>query len=346
MNKSAFFNLVLCVLMASCSSKKEKTVENDAVSTNSVPDGMVYIPSGTFMMGGKTEQADYDEFPRRKITISSIYMDITEVTNAQFKAFVDATDYITTAEKDLSWEELKKQLPPGTEKPHDSLFKAGSLVFSPTKSAVSLDNVNQWWRWQIGANWQHPLGPESSIKNKMDHPVVHVSHEDALAYCQWARKRLPTEAEWEWAAMGGKMDVIYPWGNDAANTSYDKANFWQGNFPYHNSEKDGFFGSSPVKSFPPNGYGLYDMAGNVWEWCRDKYHDKAYQQLDEGITDPKGPEKSFDPQEPYALKYVTRGGSFLCSDSYCSGYRVSRRMKSSYDTGLSHTGFRCVKDTE
>jgi formylglycine-generating enzyme required for sulfatase activity len=180
----------------------------------------------------------------------------------------------------------------------------------------------------------------------MDHPVVHIAWEDAQAYAKWAGKRLPTEAEWEWAALGGLEDPVYPWGDQPASDAPNKANFWQGAFPYHNTEADGFFATAPVKSFPPNGYGLYDMAGNVWEWVADQYHFQAYglTQGDALIDNPSGPAQSFDPQEPLMPKRSMRGGSFLCNDSYCSGYRVSRRMKSSEDSAFNHTGFRCAKD--
>ncbi|MFZ1807823.1 MAG: formylglycine-generating enzyme family protein [Cyclobacteriaceae bacterium] len=306
---------------------------------------MVLIPEGSFQMGAKSEQAYADEFPVHEVSISAFYMDDTEVTNEQFLLFVEATNYLTVAERAIVWEELKLQLPPNTPKPADSLFRPGSLLFKSTAGPVDL-SIPVWWVWTIGADWQHPEGPGSSIEGRMDHPVVHVSWEDANAYAKWAGKRLPTEAEWEWAAMGGLENAIYPWGNVPAEEAYDKANFWQGFFPYENLEKDGYSDTAPVKSFPANGYGLYDMAGNVWEWCSDKYHANSYEQSKrEGLVEnPKGPEKSFDPLEPYTPKHVLRGGSFLCNDSYCSGYRVARRMKSSEDSGFNHTGFRCVKN--
>ena len=315
---------------------------------SSTPEEMVYVPAGTFPMGGKSEQADRDELPRREVSVSAFYMDETEVTNRQFKAFVDATGYVTVAEKPIVWEDIKAQLPEGTPKPPGSLLLPGSLVFIPTNGPVDLSNYALWWQWTVYADWKHPEGPGSDITGRMDHPAVHIALEDAQAYAQWAGKRLPTEAEWEWAAMGGLGDVKYPWGNESVEQAYDKANFWQGFFPYENLESDGFYGTAPVKSFPANGYGLYEMAGNVWEWCQDKYHFKAYEQGQHGkvIQDPTGPGQSFDPAEPYTEKYVIRGGSFLCNDSYCSGYRVSRRMKTTKDSGHNHTGFRCVRDVE
>ncbi|MEO9805102.1 MAG: formylglycine-generating enzyme family protein [Reichenbachiella sp.] len=312
------------------------------------PSGMVYIPDGRFTMGGKSEQAAQDEFPRHEVSISAFFMDETEVTNAQFRMFVEATGYITVAERDVDWEDIRLQLPPGTPKPPDSVLRAGSLVFKQTDAPVDLNDYSQWWQWTIGANWQQPEGPGSTIEERMDHPVIHVAWEDAQAYAQWAGKRLPTEAEWEWASMGGKPDAKYPWGNEPVKQASDKANFWQGKFPYQNYELDGFAGTAPVKSFKANGFGLYDMAGNVWEWCLDKYDVAAYQNdLQQGIkTNPKGSEKYNDPREPNAPKHIIRGGSFLCNDSYCSGYRVSRRMSSSKDSGFNHTGFRCVKSID
>lgn len=309
--------------------------------------GMVLIPGGTFQMGADNEQASSDELPKHTVRVTPFYMDITEVTNAQFKKFVDATGYITTAEKKPDWEEMKKTLPPGTPKPADDMLQAASLVFRQSAGPVDLNDYNQWWSWVKGADWKHPQGPGSSIEGKDDFPVVHVSWDDAMAYCKWAGKRLPTEAEWEFAARGGLISNIYPWGNEHVNTGKAKANSWEGKFPYLNEKKDGFITAAPVKSFAPNGYGLYDMAGNVWEWCSDLYHYDYYKQVaNTTAVNPKGPATSFDPQEPYTEKRSLRGGSFLCNDAYCSGYRNARRMKSSHDTGLEHTGFRCVKDTK
>jgi len=307
---------------------------------------MVWVKGGDYLMGGDNKQASADEFPKHRVILDGFWIDITEVTNAQFRAFVKATGYITTAEKKPDWEELKKQVPPGTPKPDASVLVAASLVFKPTKSEVPLNDYSQWWTWEKGANWKHPHGPKSNINGKDNYPVVHISYFDAQAYCKWAGKSLPTEAEWEWAARGGLKNNIYPWGNESVTTGKTKANIWEGDFPYRNTEKDHFYFAAPVKSFQPNPYGLYDMAGNVWEWCADYYNNNYYQTVNTkaGIRNPKGSAIAYDPDEPYAKKRVIRGGSFLCNDSYCSGFRVARRMKSTEDSGMEHLGFRCVQD--
>ena len=306
--------------------------------------GMVWIKAGTFLMGADNKQAADDEYPKHKVAVNGFWMDTTVVTNAEFAKFVKATGYVTTAERKPDWNELKKQLPPGTAKPDDSVLVAASLVFDPPKHAVDLNDYSQWWQWKKGANWRHPHGPGSDIKGKGNYPVVHVSWFDAVAYSKWTGKRLPTEAEWEWAARGGLQNKIYPWGNEPVDEGKPKANTWQGHFPYQNTLRDKFYGLAPVASFPANGYGLYDMAGNVWQWCADYYNNQYYQTIANGAINPRGPLKSFDPEEPYAKKRVIRGGSFLCNESYCSGYRVARRMKSAEDSGLEHVGFRCVAD--
>ncbi len=338
--------LVGIVLISCNNTKKEKSSETS--EDLEIPEGMVYIPSGSFRMGANSSQAAEDEYPVHEVTVSGFYMDVTEVTNKIFSEFVDATGYITIAERDVDWEEMKKQFPPDTPKPPDSVLRAGSLVFKKTDQPVNLNDYSQWWEWTTGANWKRPTGPESSIEGKMNHPVVHIAWDDAKAYAEWAGKRLPTEAEWEWAAMGGSEDVKYPWGNEPIEEATTKANFWQGVFPYQNLNLDGFESTAPVKSFPANGYGLYDMAGNVWEWCNDKYNVQYYGQAKSlGVQEnPAGSREYYDPREPLAPKHVIRGGSFLCNESYCSGYRVSRRMSSSRDSGFNHTGFRCVKDVE
>lgn len=311
------------------------------------PPGMVWIPGGEFMMGNNTDpEARPDESPAHQVQVDGFWMDITEVTNAQFAEFVKATGYVTTAEIKPDWEELKKQLPPDTPKPHDSVFVPGSLVFNPPAHPVSLGNIGQWWSWVKGASWKHPLGPGSTIAGKENFPVVQVSWDDAVAYCKWAGKRLPTEAEWEFAGRGGQQNMRYPWGNDK---NYEKhANTWNGHFPDKNTLEDGYELMAPVKSYPANGYGLYDMAGNVWEWCSDWYRYDYYAQCvaKSIVKNPQGPPDSYDPDEPTIPKRVNRGGSFLCNDSYCSSYRVAARMKTSQDTGLEHCGFRCVMTKE
>ena len=310
-------------------------------------EGMVWIPGGEFMMGADNEQARPDEYPKHKVIVDGFWMDENEVTNAQFARFVEATGYVTTAEQTPDWQELKKSLPPGTPRPPDDVMVPGSMVFNPPSRPVPLDNWRQWWKWMPGADWRHPLGPRSSIEGLEDYPVIHVSWYDAKAYAEWAGKRLPTEAEWEWAARGGLANNIYPWGNEHVEHGHAKANHWQGNFPNYNAAKDGFIGPAPVKSFSPNAYGLYDMAGNVWEWCADWYHSEYYSMVNaDGVKNPQGPMSSYEPDEPWAQKRVQRGGSFLCSESYCTGYRVSARMRTPPDTGELHVGFRCVKSAE
>ena len=308
--------------------------------------GMVWIEGGTYDMGADNDQGLEDEYPKHKVTVHGFWMDATEVTNAQFAAFVKATGYVTTAERKPDWNVLKKSLSEGTPKPPDSLLVAASLVFQSPQQPVSLQDYSTWWKWQPGADWRHPEGPQSNLKGKEIFPVVHVSWEDAQAYCKWAGKRLPTEAEWEWAARGGLKNAIYHWGNEPIDSGRAKANSWQGQFPYTNTARDGFAGTAPVKSFSPNGYGLFDMAGNVWEWCVDYYDYDYYKKADtlKGSSNPQGPSQSYDPDEPYAIKRVIRGGSFLCNDGYCSGYRVARRMKSTEDSSMEHLGFRCVRD--
>ncbi len=309
---------------------------------------MVYIPAGEFLMGGRGELALPREFPKHPVRINAFYMDTTEVTNGQFSEFVSATNYITIAERPIDWEELKDLLPPGVPKPHDSLLNPGSMVFKPDESRESFDHYFQWWAWAKGANWRLPDGPSSSIEGKADHPVVHIAFADAQAYAEWAGKRLPTEAEWEWAARGGLEDPIYPWGDQDINQSPYMCNFFQGKFPEFNSKGDGFEKTAPVSSFQKNGFGLYDMAGNVWEITSDWYDPRYYQTLSqESNTDnPNGPEKSFNPQSPYARFTVIKGGSFLCNDSYCASYRVSARMPLEIDAAMNHVGFRLVKPVD
>jgi len=308
-------------------------------AANEGPAGMVWIPPGRFTMGD--DRGMPDERPAHAVELDGFWMDAHEVTNAEFQAFVDATGYVTTAERAPTAEELG--LPPGTELPPESQIP-GSLVLNPPKPGESARGPYQWWRWQPGASWRAPEGPDSSIAGRLDHPVVHVSWDDANAYAAWAGKRLPTEAEWERASRGGAEGKTYIWGDEKVPGGIWRGNVWQGPFPYENELADGFAGTSPVGSFEPNAYGLFDMGGNVWEWCSDWYRPDAYALPEATRPNPAGPAESFDPDEPGIAKRVTRGGSFLCSDSYCVGYRPSARMKTSPDTGLVHTGFRLVSD--
>jgi sulfatase modifying factor 1 len=307
-------------------------------------EGMIWIEGGEFLMGANDDEGRPDEYPQHKVKLNGFWMDATEVTNAQFKAFIDATGYITTAERKPDWEELKKQLPAGTPKPDESLLVAASLVFTPPSQPISLNDAAQWWSWKPGASWKHPQGPGSNIEGKDNYPVVHISWDDAMAYCKWSGKRLPSEAEWEYAARGGQQ-TKYFWGNEDPEKGNPKANTWQGTFPNKNTGWDKFIGSAPVKSFGANKYGLFDIAGNVWEWCSDWYRPDYFETIKSQTTQsPAGPSSGYDPMEPTVPKRVVRGGSFMCHASYCKGYRVTSRMKTSPDTGLEHTGFRCVKD--
>jgi sulfatase modifying factor 1 len=305
---------------------------------------MVWIPGGTFLMGTNDKESFPNERPAHLVQVQGFWMDERDVTNAEFSKFVEATGYVTTAERKIDWEDLKKELPPGTRKPGDSALAPGALVFTRTPRPVPLNDLSAWWRWVHGANWRQPEGSESSIQGRENHPVVQVSWEDVVAYAKWAGKRLPTEAEWEFAARGGLDGKRYPWGDEFRPNGKYMANTWQGVFPVTNTAEDGFVGTSPVKSFPPNGYGLYDMAGNVWQWCSDWYGvDSHIEAASKNVCrDPGGPTESYDPGDPYAPKRVVKGGSFLCNPSYCESYRPSARRGTPPDTGSSHTGFRCV----
>lgn len=306
--------------------------------------GMKFIPAGDFVMGAADKEGRPDEYPAHEVSMHGFWIDETEVTNAQFAAFVKATGYVTEAERKPDWEELKKQLPPGMPKPADELLQPSSLTFTKPAGRVNINDVSQWWSWTAGASWKHPQGPQSNIAGKNNYPVTQVSWTDAAAYARWAGKRLPTEAEWEYAARGGLKSKKYPWGDEELTQGKLKANTWQGEFPYNDLKTDGFSNVAPVKSFPANGYGLYDMSGNVWEWTANWYKADDYKTLKGRQNNPTGPAESYDPDEPTIPKKVIRGGSFMCHSSYCKGYRVSSRMKSSIDTGLENTGFRCVAD--
>lgn len=342
------YKAVVCSLFfMSCDSNQRQATQVSNLSLESTNcEGMIEVPGGSFLMGADNDQAEPDEYPKHKVHISDFYLDEHEVTNAQFTDFVESTGYITMAERPVIWEEIKKELPEGTPKPADSILQPGALVFHKTSGPVSLDDFNQWWSWTTGASWKSPRGKGSGIAGIPDHPVVQVAWEDAMAFCKWKNKRLPTEAEWEWASRGGRENQVYSWGSNELDEENPKANFWQGTFPWMDKMVDGYSGTAPVKSFPPNDFGLYDMPGNVWEWCSDYYDHNYYRRMANSgeLQDPIGPQQTFDPAEPYATKRVLRGGSFLCNEKYCSGYRNSRRMRNSEDTGMEHIGFRCACD--
>lgn len=315
-----------------------------------VPENMVWVPGGEFVQGAVQNDplVMSHEKPAHKVAVDGFFMDIHEVTNAQFSAFVKETGYKTIAEREIDWEEMKKQLPEGTPRPHDTILQPGSLVFRKSRTRVqNFYDFSQWWQWSVGANWKHPDGPDSSIEGKDEYPVVHIAFEDARAYCEWAGRRLPTEAEWEYAARGGMEGQVYSWGNNASKLS-EMANSWNGEFPVSNDLSDGFEGMAPVKSYPPNEIGLFDMAGNVWEWTGDWYHSNYYQELNNtGISvNPPGAATALNASNPYAVEKVIKGGSFLCNASYCASYRVSARMATSTDSSLEHLGFRTVANPD
>ena len=316
-------------------------------SVEDAPPGMVWIPGGEFSMGtndptkmlcgGTGNDPMPDARPIHRVAVDGFWMDATAVTNEQFQRFIEATSYVTVAERKPKAEDF-----PGV--PPEALVP-GSIVFTPTQEAVPLDNYIAWWRYEPGADWRHPLGPKSDLKGAEKLPVVQVSYDDAQAYAKWAGKRLPTEAEWEFAARGGLEGKPFTWGDDLKPGGKWMANIYQGKFPVKDTGLDGFTGVAPVAKFPPNGYGLYDMAGNVWQWCSDWYRPDYYEQLAKVgavARNPQGPRESFDPAEPGVPKRVQRGGSFLCSDQYCSRYMVGSRGKGEPSSAANHIGFRCV----
>jgi formylglycine-generating enzyme required for sulfatase activity len=324
------------------------TIPNKLKPSDDIPKGMVWIPGGEFSMGSESASESLcglpgttlDAMPIHRVYVDAFWMDETEVTNAQFKEFVDATGYVTVAEIKPTLEEF-----PGA--PIENLV-TGSTVFKPTKSPVALDQYLQWWSYVPGANWKHPAGENSNLDGRENYPVVHVAYEDAEAYAKWANKRLPTEAEWEFASRGGKAGELYAWGNELKPNNQYQANIYQGAFPVEGGDSgaDGWVGIAPVKQYAPNGYGLYDIGGNVWEWVSDWYRADYYAQLrSKGVVarNPKGPDVPYDPQEPDQKKRVHRGGSFLCSDLYCTRYLVGTRGKGESRTASNHCGFRCVR---
>jgi formylglycine-generating enzyme required for sulfatase activity len=329
----------------------EATIANPVSMTGTLPDGMVYIPGGEFSMGSLDptemfcggDQPMDDARPLHRVYLDGYFMDATEVTNEEFGAFVTATGYLTVAERKPTREEF-----PGV--PEEKLV-AGSVVFSPPPRPVPLDDHYKWWSYVSGANWRHPDGPSSDLKGREKFPVVHIAYEDAAAYAKWAGKRLPTEAEFEFAARGGLTGKPYAWGDELKPGGKWAANIYQGKFPVKGGDagEDGFKGIAPVAQYRPNRYGLFDVGGNVWEWTSDWYRADYYSTLAEqgGIArNPQGPPSSLDPAEPDQPKRVQRGGSFLCTDEYCTRYMVGTRGKGEVRSASNHLGFRCVKDVK
>ena len=303
-------------------------------------DDMVWIPGSTYVMGNN--HGPPDEAPRHAVALDGFWMDTLEVTNAQFKKFVDASGYVTLPEKQPELRSLKEGSGLDQLVILEEMNQPGSICSLTINSRNKIDErgAYSWWQYVPGANWKHPEGPDSSITDRMDHPVVHVSWLDVQEYCLWKGRILPTEAQWEYAARGGHDGWVYPWGNTRQPNDKWLHNIWQGEFPVEDTGEDGHTKTAPAGSFEPNDYGLYDMSGNVWEWCSDYYRPDYY--LTTAIHNPRGPDGSWDPLEPNIIKRVQRGGSFMCSEQYCTGYRVSARMKGEEDTGAFHTGFRCV----
>lgn len=322
---------------------------------STAPAGMALVPAGTFLMGSNHKLAQANERPTHKVSLAAFWMDVSHVTNDQFAQFVAATGYVSTAEKTPDWETVRVQLPPGTPRPEASMLVAGAMVFTGTASAVRLDDYSQWWAYVPGASWRHPQGPLSTIQGKGDHPVVQVSHADANAYASWIGKRLPTEAEWEYAARGGLEQATYAWGDQLEQDGKLQANIWDVRkqaFPVVKPQTGGAAGTMPVGTFPSNGYGLSDMTGNAWQWVADWYRFDYFQaqtKMADGKTlaNPQGPVDSFDLADPgvpsNAPKKVIRGGSFLCNEDYCQSYRPSARRGADPFNPMSHLGFRMVR---
>lgn len=318
----------------------EPPVISSATAPGPAPDGMVWIPGGEFSMGSEAPDMP-DARPFHRVALDGYWMDQTEVTNEEFARFVKATGYITVAERPLDPKDF-----PGA--PPENLV-SGSVVFTPPDTKVPLNNHFVWWRYVAGANWRHPNGTDSNLVGKEKHPVVHIAYEDAAAYAKWAGKRLPTEAEFEFAARGGLDRKRFAWGDEFKPEGKFQANSFQGHFPDTNTGEDGYAGTAPVGRFAPNGFGLFDMAGNVWEWTSDWYRPDYYKTLaaTNSVTrNPQGPSDSFDPSEPGVAKRVHKGGSYLCTDEYCARYMPGGRGKGEPDTGTNHVGFRCVRSAK
>ena len=338
--------IVISAMFFSCANnQKDKNISFET------PNGMVWVEGKSYTKGAK-QNDDYAimrEKPSHEVYIDGFYIDVTEITNDQFQKFVNETGYLTIAEREIDWDEMKKNLPAGIPKPHDSILQPGSLIFNDKlKKVDNMNNYFQWWRWQTGANWRSPKGLGSSIKNKGNYPVVHIAYEDAVAYCEWANRRLPTEAEWESAAQGNYKNAVFPWGDDLKLLN-SNANTWQGKFPVKNESIDGYEMIAPVKSFPANSIGIFDMVGNVWEITDDLFNVNYYSEISTEETELKnlkGASSCYNPSNPYEIQYVMKGGSFLCHDSYCASYRISARMGVSVGSGSDHTGFRTVATPE
>ncbi len=299
--------------------------------------GMVWIPGGTFQMGSEKFYAE--ERPVHKVTVDGFWMDSCTVTNEQWQHFVDQTHYVTLAERAPNPEDY-----PGAQ---PELLVPASVVFNQPNRPVDLSSCFNWWTYVPGANWRHPLGPATSLKGREKHPVVHIAFEDAQAYANWIGKELPTEAEWEFAARGGLDGADFVWGDELTPGGKFMANTWQGEFPWQNLNSDGFEGTAPVGSFSANGYGLYDMAGNVWEWTGDWFQEYSKnQRACCGNINPRGGslENSYDSQMPNIRipRKVMKGGSYLCAPNYCQRYRPAARMAQPIDTSTCHLGFRCI----
>jgi formylglycine-generating enzyme required for sulfatase activity len=307
-----------------------------AAAPKNIPAGMAWIAGGEFWMGSDEPQFS-DARPVHRVRLDGYWIDRTTVTNEQYARFVKATHYVTVAERKPRAEDYPGAAP--------ERLIAGAMVFSPPEQPVGLANHYAWWSYREGANWMHPEGKGSSIQGREKHPVVQVAYDDAAAYCAWLGKRLPTEAEFEYAERGGLDRKRYAWGDEFMPHGQYMANTFQGHFPDKNTAADGFAATAPVGSFPPNGYGLYDMSGNVWEWTSDWYRPDYYATLaaQEVAVNPVGPPDSFDPGEPGIAKRVQKGGSFLCSEQYCSRYMNGARGKGEPSTSTNHAGFRCVR---
>ncbi len=312
---------------------------DEAFAKQAIPEGMKWIPSGRFLMG--SEKFYPEEAPVHEVEVAGFWIDSYVVTNREYSRFVRKTGYVTVAERPLDPADYPGALP--------GELVPGALVFRPTRGPVDLRDWSQWWEYVHGACWKHPEGPGSSLESRPDHPVVHIAYEDAQAFAQWSGKRLPTEAEWEYAARGGRGGADFVWGDEMEPNGKPAANTWQGQFPWQNFNTDGYERTAPVGMFAPNDYGLYDMAGNVWEWTSDWYvahRDVQTSPCCGGAGRAPNMERSYDPAQPQFRipRKVLKGGSFLCAPNYCLRFRPAARSPQMIDTGMAHLGFRCIKE--